>query len=280
MSIPGLNTDQAVGLLKFLSQTHRSLHDQRRKYEAQAFFTTLTFFAILGAAPFIDRVFLPSPSRLFTWMVWIAIAIIAIGSSLYLYEIHKSNGRNKRVAESAESQIRQLLCDSGLPTHPLKPRDKDRFPPTFIWQSAMIIMFGIAAALLLTYGRPVDESSAKLRPSSEVAVERAAKPAGKGIELYSWKPASKDWHFSLLLGTNRNKALSEIKDPKYTVVGTQAIEEKLSRLAEGENVVWWNLGSEPVPKEIVHTITQKCRALGINLVGPYPIRRTTDEPGH
>ena len=92
--------------------------------------------------------------------------------------------------------------------------------------------------------------------------------AGKGIELYSWKPAGKDWHFSLLIGTNRNKTMAEIKDPQYTVEGTKAIEEKLSRLAKGETVTWLNLAKEPVPKEITDEIASKCKALEINLQGP------------
>ena len=107
-----------------------------------------------------------------------------------------------------------------------------------------------------------------LAPPTPSSSGRAIRLAGKGIELYSWKPAGKDWHFSLLIGTNRNKTMAEIKDPQYTVEGTKAIEEKLSRLAKGETVTWLNLAKEPVPKEITDEIASKCKALEINLQGP------------
>lgn len=278
LSTKGLNSDQAVDLLKFFSQTHRSLHDQRRKYEVQAFFTTLTFFAIVGASPFIERVHLPERNLSFSVMVWLAIASIAAASIIYLREIHKANQVNKELAESAENQIRRLVGVRARTAHK-PPRSS---PPTFYWQSAMIIAFGLGAALLLTFFPPVLNQAAKPLPDPQVVPERAAQPAGKGMELYSWKPIGKDWHFSLLIGTNRNKTMAEIKDPQYTVEGTKAIEEKLSKLAKGECVTWSNLAEGVVPKQIADEITRKCKTLEIRLQGPLTprARPNNHEPGN
>lgn len=89
---------------------------------------------------------------------------------------------------------------------------------------------------------------------------RAEKPTFKGVELYSWKdPSSGTWRFSLQHGTNRNKTLIEIQDPKQAIPGVSPLLEQVSRLAEGEKVSWFQSRSIPelsypevqVVKEIV-----------------------------
>jgi len=92
-----------------------------------------------------------------------------------------------------------------------------------------------------------------------------AQTAFKGIELNSWKPQSKDWHFSLLIGTNRNKTIEEITEPKITIVGVADLKKRLSGLAKGENVYWQNYAKEPVPKNIFHEISEYSKTIGINL---------------
>ncbi len=62
----------------------------------------------------------------------------------------------------------------------------------------------------------------------------------KGVELYSWKdPASQAWVYSLLPGTNRNKALFEITDARVRISDERALEAKLGALAKGEYVSWY-----------------------------------------
>lgn len=95
--------------------------------------------------------------------------------------------------------------------------------------------------------------------------QRAEKPAFKGMQLYSWKPAGKDWHFSLLIGTNRQKPDSMITAPETEIVGVGNLKEKLASLAKGEQVFWRNLAKEPVPPEVTKDLSNFCRTLDINL---------------
>ncbi len=98
--------------------------------------------------------------------------------------------------------------------------------------------------------------------------EREAKPAFKGMELYSWRPTGQDWHFSLLLGTNRNKSIEEVMDPEVTIVGVAALKERLAYLTVGEWVTWGYLGLELFPQELVEDLQGYCRGLEIELSAP------------
>ena len=98
--------------------------------------------------------------------------------------------------------------------------------------------------------------------------ERAAQPAFKGMELYSWKPAGKGWCFSLLPGTNREKSLGEITDPEQAIEGVEPLKRKLAALAKGESVFWRNLSPEPIPGTMVDALTLFCTEAGISLEKP------------
>ena len=95
--------------------------------------------------------------------------------------------------------------------------------------------------------------------------QRAGKPAFKGMELYSWKPEGKDWHFSLLAGTNRQKSTEEITKPETAVVGVAELKKRLSTLAKGENVFWRNLAKEGVPEEMAKKLSSFCKELQVKL---------------
>ena len=59
----------------------------------------------------------------------------------------------------------------------------------------------------------------------------------KGYELYSWKVGHK-WHYSLLIGTNRNKSIDEIVKNKNIKIGDEALRAELKKLAKGQEVFW------------------------------------------
>jgi hypothetical protein len=97
------------------------------------------------------------------------------------------------------------------------------------------------------------------------APERAAKTAGKGIELYSWKPEGKAWNFSLLVGTNRQKTEEQIKKPERTIVGVGELKKRLAELAEGEQVFWSNLAKEPFPEQMANDLEAFCNGIKVKL---------------
>src|SRR2546423_13466191 len=53
----------------------------------------------------------------------------------------------------------------------------------------------------------------------------------KGYELYSWKSRG-EWHFSLLIGTNRLKTFSEVNSPKNPCARSQSAQGKAKSIYE------------------------------------------------
>lgn len=115
----------------------------------------------------------------------------------------------------------------------------------------------VALAILLGCGRM------GLAQSSEVKSPRSM----KGYELYSWKIRGQ-WHFTLLVGTNRLKTRSEVSSPRVRVRGLAALRKKLSRLPEGEQVSWsegFVPGMSLPPEKMVEEIKDYCERNGITL---------------
>jgi hypothetical protein len=74
---------------------------------------------------------------------------------------------------------------------------------------------------------------------------RALKPSFKGVELYSWSGSSANtWHFASCVGTNRSKAIKEIKRKCQRMNDLASLKNHLSKLAVGEYVMW----SSPYPE--------------------------------
>jgi UV DNA damage repair endonuclease len=73
---------------------------------------------------------------------------------------------------------------------------------------------------------------------------RASKPSFKGVELYSWRVSSNRWHFASCVGTNRSKAIREIKRKCQQINDLSSLKNHLSKLAVGEYVMW----SSPYPE--------------------------------
>lgn len=107
-----------------------------------------------------------------------------------------------------------------------------------------------------------------------------------GAELYSWRPAGQDWHFSFLAVTDRNKTLAEIANPAhtpygaigYTVVGTADLKNALSAFHRGAEIVWvpmatdkfgrpaWGATRKDAPPQVMGLyLTMFCKSLGIKL---------------
>ena len=59
----------------------------------------------------------------------------------------------------------------------------------------------------------------------------------KGYELYSWQDGS-TWKFSLLVGTNREKSLDEIKSADVVLSGVDALKTTLQKVPSGQYITW------------------------------------------
>jgi hypothetical protein len=91
------------------------------------------------------------------------------------------------------------------------------------------------------------EQAGKLINKLSIAAVDELPHSMKGYELYSWSEDSQ-WHFTLITGTNRNKMLAEIISSEDVipedgwvqihVVGVDAIKAVLSKLPQGEEILW------------------------------------------
>ncbi|MBN1911038.1 MAG: serpin family protein [Pirellulales bacterium] len=105
---------------------------------------------------------------------------------------------------------------------------------------------------------------------SKQAVKRAAKPMFKGMELYSWKPAGKDWHFKLVPGRNWRKPGTRVEPPEKGLLSVGQLKQHLAQLAEGENIFWTNLADTPVPADMVKEVSAFCKTKDLKL---FPIEK-------
>lgn len=89
----------------------------------------------------------------------------------------------------------------------------------------------------------------------------------KGYELYSWQEMG-EWHFALLLGTNRIKTYHEVTSPDVRVKDIEVLKSELDRLSVGEQV-FWLVGRVPgmaLPAEaVIDELRVYCEGRGIRL---------------
>ena len=95
-----------------------------------------------------------------------------------------------------------------------------------------------------------------------------ATPLGKsmkGYELYSWQEGNQ-WKFSLLVGTNREKTLEEIKSSQLIFTGVDAVISTLKTVPGGQTITWSSKESLSLPPdEILEQVVQVCKDQGLVL---------------
>jgi hypothetical protein len=132
--------------LRFISNTQRAARDQRRSTQIRAFFTTLTFFALIVAAKFTGKLALPQSYReLFLFSVWALLLGVALLSSIYLEGLHRANSVNREIAHNAEAQI---MSAAGI-SSPTKAGTI--LAQTRYWEIALIFMFAVATRAAVTW---------------------------------------------------------------------------------------------------------------------------------
>jgi len=87
----------------------------------------------------------------------------------------------------------------------------------------------------------------------------------KGYELYSWRDGT-TWKFSLLVGTNREKSLDEIKSADVVLSSVDALETALQQMPAGQYITWSSkeMLSFP-PQDIIEQVENICEEQGLIL---------------
>jgi uncharacterized protein YceK len=81
----------------------------------------------------------------------------------------------------------------------------------------------------------------------------------KGYELYSWQDGSQ-WKFSLLIGTNREKTLDEIKSADTVLIGVDSLKSALEKVSSGQYVTWSSKDTLSFPSDdIIQQVEQICK---------------------
>jgi hypothetical protein len=90
----------------------------------------------------------------------------------------------------------------------------------------------------------------------------------KGYELYSWKDGNQ-WNFSLLVGTNREKTLDEIKAADTTLRGVDALTSALEQMPAGQYITWSSRETLSFPPDdIIAQVERICTDRGLILNRP------------
>ena len=87
----------------------------------------------------------------------------------------------------------------------------------------------------------------------------------KGYELYSWQDGDQ-WNFSLLVGTNREKTLEEIKAADTALRGVDALTSALEQMPAGQYITWSSRETLSFPPdEVIEQVKQSCEDKGLIL---------------
>ena len=189
-----MGQDKQFDALKFLSETHRLLHEKRQKYEWKIIFASLTFFVASVVAVYSQKIYLPE-AKLIKALIWVLFLSFAFVTACFLRSIHTANARNKSFAEDAERNIKAMVNQQSIEKLTFS---MDRFRKTywaFYWQAFLIAVLAIVAATMLTCSNPTTLNAAK-------AVD--AQASNQGME--------RDWEkratFSLLRRPSKSHLLN------------------------------------------------------------------------
>jgi len=141
---------------------------------------------------------------------------------------------------------------------------------TVVITIALLALIGCDSAKHQQQGRGATE------PPAGPTTKRAYWPVAKRMELYSWKPVvGKGWHFNLLAGTNRQRALAQMTASETAIVKVTDLKAKLASLARDKLVYWGHLAKEPVPQSLIEDLAGFCTKRKIILMEPRAARTAT-----
>lgn len=121
-------------------------------------------------------------------------------------------------------------------------------------KAIQILLFAISLELLLSACRSsVPQTAASFAESM------------KGYELYSWHDGSQ-WNFSVVVGTNREKTLTEIQSTDVALLGIDELKSTLEKISEGQYVTWSSKETLSFPRDdIIKQVEQICKDKGLIL---------------
>ena len=121
-------------------------------------------------------------------------------------------------------------------------------------KTSHFLLFAILLGLLLS------GCATAVQPAATQAAESM-----KGYELYSWHDGSQ-WKFSLLVGTNREKTLDEIKSTDTVLLGLDALNSALKIVSSGQYITWSSKDTLAFPPDdIIKQVEQICKDKGLIL---------------
>ena len=87
----------------------------------------------------------------------------------------------------------------------------------------------------------------------------------KGYELYSWQDGNQ-WNFSILVGTNREKTLDEIKSADTVLHGIDTLTSALEQMPAGQYITWSSRETLSFPPDdIIEQVENICTDRGLIL---------------
>ena len=128
--------------LKFLSDRHRSLHQERIAKEFKLVITTLSFFVLFTGASYSKK--LPTDDCVFVFCVWVGFLALSLVAFIYLWQSKEANKLNQKAAEWLEDKIIDVFNEASLGknNHPSKSR--------WFLEALIILVGAIVSATAIT----------------------------------------------------------------------------------------------------------------------------------
>ena len=124
---------------KFITQTHRNIHERRKVQEFKVVITTVTFHVAATAAILTGKL---SLSKVCIVITCIAFALLAIAACLYFIPTGRANRINqKHIYQPAEDLILKSLG--------IEPPKKNPLWFAYIWQCSVVVISAVVASIIL-----------------------------------------------------------------------------------------------------------------------------------
>lgn len=100
-----MDKDKAIDYCKFISQTNRTLFENRKNHEWRIFLAILTFFSLT----MLYKITQQAEVRINFWICLIAYLILISLSIMFFIFMHRANNKNKSFSHNAEHAIQQMI---------------------------------------------------------------------------------------------------------------------------------------------------------------------------